>query len=47
MRLLGERGEQAAALAVYEQFRAASARSLDARPAASTLALLERIRAMG
>ena len=47
MRLLSERGEQAAALAVYEQFRIASARDLGARPAGSTLALVERIRAMG
>lgn len=46
IRLLGESGEQAAALEVFERFKEASARDLGARPAGPTLALVERIRAM-
>ncbi len=47
MQWLAERGEQAAALNVFEHCQAAIARGLGARPAATTLALVERIRAMG
>ena len=47
MRLLSECGEQADALNVFERFKSASERGLGARPAGSTLALVERIRAMG
>ena len=47
MQWLTGRGEQAAALNVFEHCRAAIARGLDAKPAAATLALVERIRAMG
>ena len=46
MRLLSDAGEQAAALNVFEHCRAAIARGLQAKPAPSTLALLQRIRAM-
>ena len=46
MRLLGEAGEQAAALNVFEHCRAAIATGLDAKPASVTLALVQRIRAM-
>ena len=46
MQWLAERGEQAAALNVFEHCQAAIARGLGARPAATTLALVERIRAM-
>ena len=37
----------AAALNVFEHCRAVIARSLDAKPASATLALVQRIRAMG
>ena len=47
MQWLAERGEQAAALNVFEHCQAAIARGLGARPAATTLVLVERIRAMG
>ena len=47
MQWLAERGEQAAALNVFEHCLAAIARGLGARPAATTLTLVERIRAMG
>ena len=47
MQWLAGRGEQAAALNVFEHCRAAIARGLAAKPAAATLALVERIRAMG
>ena len=47
MRLLSESGEQAAALNVFEHCRAAIAKGLDAKPASATLALVQRIRAMG
>ena len=47
MRLLSEAGEQAAALNVFEHCRAAIAKGLDAKPASATLALVQRIRAMG
>jgi len=47
MRLLSGCGEQAEALNVFERFKCASERGLGARPAGSTLALVERIRAMG
>ena len=47
MQWLAGRGEQAAALNVFEHCQAAIARGLDAKPAAATLALVERIRAMG
>lgn len=47
MQWLAERGEQAAALNVFEHCQAAIARGLGARPAATTLALVERIRAVG
>lgn len=46
MALLHDGGEQAAALNVFEHCRAAIHGGLGARPAASTLALVERIRAM-
>jgi hypothetical protein len=46
MSLLHDGGEQAAALNVFEHCRAAIDGGLGARPAASTLALVERIRAM-
>ena len=46
MQWLAERGEQAAALNVFEHCQAAIARGLGARPAATTLALVEHIRAM-
>jgi LuxR family transcriptional regulator, maltose regulon positive regulatory protein len=44
MRLLSEAGEQAAALNVFEHCRAAIAQGLNAKPASTTLALVERIR---
>ena len=47
MRLLSEAGEQAAALNVFEHCRSAIAKGLDAKPASATLALVQRIRAMG
>ena len=47
MRLLSEAGEQAAALNVFEHCRAAIAKGLAAKPASATLALVQRIRAMG
>ena len=47
MRLLSDAGEQAAALNVFEHCRAAIAKGLDAKPASATLALVQRIRAMG
>jgi DNA-binding SARP family transcriptional activator len=47
MRLLGDSGEQAAALEVFARCRAAIAHGLDAKPSAATLQLVERIRAMG
>ena len=47
MRLLSDAGEQAAALNVFEHCRAVIARGLDAKPASATLALVQRIRAMG
>ena len=47
MRLLSEAGEHAAALNVFEHCRAAIAKGLDAKPASATLALVQRIRAMG
>ncbi len=46
MQLLSSRREQAAALNVFEHCKAAIARGLAAKPAASTLELVERIRAM-
>jgi LuxR family transcriptional regulator, maltose regulon positive regulatory protein len=46
MQLLSASGEQAAALSVFEHCKAAIARGLGAKPAAATLALVERVRAM-
>jgi DNA-binding SARP family transcriptional activator len=46
MQLLSSGGEQAAALNVFEHWKSAIARGLGAKPAGSTLALVERIRAM-
>ena len=47
MRLLIERGEQAAALAVFERCRTAIGEGLGATPAPATLALLAHIRSAG
>lgn len=47
MQLLIESGEQAAALDVFGRCRVAIAQALAAKPAAATMALVERIRAMG
>ena len=47
MRLLIERGEQAAALAVFERCRTAIGEGLGATPASATLALLAHIRSAG
>ncbi len=47
MRLLADSGEQAAALDVFVRCRAAIASGLGAQPAAATLALVARIRALG
>ena len=46
MRLLSDGGEQAAALNVFEQCKAALAQGLGAKPSAATLELAARIRAM-
>ena len=47
MQMLLEVGEQSEALRVFEQCRSAIERGLGAKPAASTLALLERARSGG
>jgi DNA-binding SARP family transcriptional activator len=47
MQMLLEAGEQSEALRVFEQCRSAIERGLGAKPAASTLALLERARSGG